>query len=156
MVPVTTGSDVADPLERLAAVVRSTTGMKDLVNALGARAMLEISEAMPGALLGLVSRFSALSRGALNLTVTNVPGPRTPLYFNGAVAVDCMGAGPLPHGMGLIHLVGSYRDYMCCTAMADREMMPDPEFYAECLREAFADLLHAAAAHSAKAHEATQ
>jgi diacylglycerol O-acyltransferase / wax synthase len=146
MVPVSTATNIADPLERVAAVARSTAGMKAIVNALGARAMIEISEAMPGALMGLASRFTASSPGAVNLTVTNVPGRQTPLYFCGARAVDAIGAGPLPHGMALIHLVGSYGGNLYCSVMADREVMPDPQFYAQCLKDAFDELLRAAAA----------
>jgi diacylglycerol O-acyltransferase / wax synthase len=147
MMPVTTGSDIADPLQRLAAVRASTSTMKDLASARGAQALVEISQAMPGALLGLVGRFSALmAGGAFNLTVTNVPGPRAPLYFCGARAVDGLGAGPFPDGLGLIHLVTSYCGNLFCSVTADREMMPDPAFYSDCLDEAFGDLMRAVGA----------
>ena len=143
--PVSTGSDRGDAGQRLAAVTRSTKNAKELAEALGARTLVGISEAMPGALVGLATRFSAsLSGGAFNMTITNVPGPQRPLYFCGAQAVDSLGAGPFGEGVGLIHLVGSYLGNLVCNIVADREMMPDPQFYAECLDGSFRALLQAA------------
>jgi diacylglycerol O-acyltransferase len=145
LMPVSTGSDLADAGQRLAAVTNSTKNAKELAGALGARTLVDISEAMPGALVGLASRFTAsMSGGAFNMTITNVPGPRAPMYFCGAQAVDALGAGPFTDGLGLIHLVGSYLGYLFCNIVADREMMQDPEFYADCVERSFTALLDAA------------
>ncbi len=46
--------------------------------------------------------------------MTNIPGPQTPLYFCGSEAVDALGPGPVPNGLGLIHLLGSYNGYLFC------------------------------------------
>jgi WS/DGAT/MGAT family acyltransferase len=145
MMPVSTGSDVSDAGQRLTAVTHSTKNAKELAEALGARTLVGISEAMPGALVGLASRFTAsMSSGSVNMTITNVPGPQAPLYFCRAQAVDVFGAGPFTDGLGLIHLVGSYIGYLFCNIVADRQMLPDPEFYAECLVRSFTELLDAA------------
>jgi diacylglycerol O-acyltransferase / wax synthase len=150
MMPVTTASDIADPVERLNAVRESTSGMKQLAAAVGAHTLIDIAQAMPGALLGLTARFTALNRtGGVNLTVTNVPGPQTPLYFCGARCVDAVGAGPFADRLGLIHLVGSYDGYLFCSVTADRDMMPDPAFYAQCLDDSFAALILAVGAEDA-------
>jgi hypothetical protein len=88
--------------------------VKELADAIGGRTLAEVSDAVPGPLLGTAyqaeSRQAAPNRGRIlaNTTVTNVPGPTHPLYFEGARVVGPYGAGPFPHGMGLIHLVGSY------------------------------------------------
>src|SRR3954471_7422254 len=144
MMPVSTGSDVSDAGQRLTAVTDSTHNAKELAEALGARTLVGISEAMPGALVGLATRFSAsLAGGSFNTTITNIPGPRTPLYFCGAEAVDGLGAGPFGEGVGLIHLIGSYHGNLFCNVVADREMMPDPDFYGACLNGSFQALLDA-------------
>ena len=70
----------------------------------------------------------------VNTVVTNVPGPREPLYFAGARSVRTFGAGPVVDGMGLINIVGSYEDQFVLSFTACREMMPDPAHYADCLQ----------------------
>jgi diacylglycerol O-acyltransferase / wax synthase len=76
-----------------------------------------------------------------NTTVTNVPGPREPLYLCGAQQVLSAGAGPIIDGMGLIHIVSSYCDDFSISITACRELLPDPETYGDCLVESFDELL---------------
>jgi hypothetical protein len=47
LIPVTTGINIAAPLGRLSAMHKATTGMQDLASGIGARTLIEISEAMP-------------------------------------------------------------------------------------------------------------
>ncbi len=68
-----------------------------------------------------------------------------PLYFTGARMVALHGLGPVMDGMGLIHPVFSYSGRISISITACRKLMPDPEFYAECLQASFDSLLHAAA-----------
>ena len=77
----------------------------------------------------------------VNTVVTNVPGPREPLYFAGARSVRTFGAGPVVDGMGLINIVGSYEEQFVLSFTACREMMPDPAHYADCLQAAFEELV---------------
>ena len=67
--------------------------------------------------------------------MTNVPGPREPLYFAGAMLLRTFGAGPVVDGMGLINIVGSYDDQFVLSFTACREMMPDPERYADAIED---------------------
>ena len=60
-----------------------------MTEAIGARNLTELSQLAPGVLIGLGSRlagqFARRDRaGVVNTVVTNVPGPREPLYFAGA------------------------------------------------------------------------
>ena len=50
------------------------------------------------------------------------------------------GLGPLSPGMGIYHTVFSCNDTLTMSVLADREHMPDPAFYRECLEESFAEL----------------
>jgi hypothetical protein len=82
-------------------------------------------------------------RPIFNTTVTNMPGPRHPLYMAGAQLVAMYGAGMIVEGMGLIHPVMSYCGDITVSFTSDREMLPDPAVYADCLRQSFDDLLGA-------------
>jgi diacylglycerol O-acyltransferase len=142
---VSLGTDVADPIERLAAVHRSTSESKEITQAIGARNLSELSQLAPGLLIGvgtrLSSRFARRGQGGMvNTVVTNVPGPREPLYFAGAKSLRTFGAGPVVDGMGLINIVGSYDEQFVLSFTACREMMPDPERYADALQASFDEL----------------
>jgi hypothetical protein len=50
---------------------------------------------------------------------------------------------PLMDCLGLGHAVFSYCGKISLAAMACREMMPDPDFYIECLNESFEEILEA-------------
>ena len=142
---VTLATDVADPVERLAAVQRSTSSSKEVTQAIGARNLTELSQLAPGLLIGvgtrLAARFARRDRSTLiNTVVTNVPGPREPLYFAGARSVMSFGAGPVVDGMGLINIVTSYDKQFVLCFTASREMMPDPERYADFIGDSFDEL----------------
>jgi diacylglycerol O-acyltransferase len=147
----TLGTNVADPLERLITVREGTHHSKEFANAIGARTLLDFADLMPGGLVGLGARTSArLSlanrmRPVFNTTVTNMPGPRHPLYMAGAQLVALYGAGMIGDGMGLIHPVMSYCGDITISFTSCREMLPDPGFYAQCLTESFHDLAEAVA-----------
>jgi WS/DGAT/MGAT family acyltransferase len=145
----TLATDVADPLERLSAIRQSTHQSKQFSSAMGARTLTDLSQALPGALMGLgsraISRFMRPGRGApmANTVVTNVPGPQKPLYMAGARLLTIYGGAPVMHGAGLINVVGSYCGSVLMQFTACRELMPDPEFYAACYDSAFEELVKA-------------
>lgn len=147
----TLGTDIADPLERLTAVREATHKSKEFANAIGARTLLDFADLMPGGLVGLGARTSArLSlanrmRPVFNTTVTNMPGPRHPLYLAGAQMVAMYGAGMITDGMGLIHPVMSYCGDITISFTSCREMLPDPGYYAQCLTGSFESLAKATA-----------
>ncbi|MFT3853860.1 MAG: wax ester/triacylglycerol synthase family O-acyltransferase [Ilumatobacteraceae bacterium] len=139
---VSLATDIADPVERLAAVHRSTAGSKELTQAIGARTLTDLSQLAPGALIGLGTRVAGTfarrgNSGAVNCVVTNVPGWREPLYFAGARTVRSFGAGPVTDGMGLINIVTSYEQDFVLSFTSCREIMPDPARYAGLLESTF-------------------
>jgi diacylglycerol O-acyltransferase / wax synthase len=137
MMTSTLATDIADPLERLVEVNRSTTASKQLGEAIGARTLAELSEVAPGLLVGLGSRAAArmATRTPFTTTVTNVPGSPVPLYFCGARMVRSFGLGPILNGMALFHVVGSYERDLALSFTACREALPDPEHYRQCLAD---------------------
>jgi WS/DGAT/MGAT family acyltransferase len=142
-------SDVADPAERLRAVFAATQHSKKLAEAIGARTMTDIGQFIPGGLAGLgwrtASRLGLANRVRpfLNTVITNVPGPQIPLYSAGAKLVAQFGVGPVMDGMGLIHPVGSYNGTAVIAFTSCRELLPDPDYYEDCLRASLADLVEA-------------
>jgi diacylglycerol O-acyltransferase len=102
-----------------------------------------MSEALPGALIGIAMRATAVlprTPARANTMVTNVPGPRSPWYCCGARELFGTGVGPIGDGLGLMHAVTSYVDEFTCQVTSCREMLPDTDFYMECLTESFEEL----------------
>jgi WS/DGAT/MGAT family acyltransferase len=142
-------SDVEDPLERLVAVNAGTSQAKELNNAIGAKTMTDYSQFIPSTLTAsaakLASRLALANRvkPSYNCVITNVPGPQVPLYFTGAKMLSNFGLGPAIDGVGLFHAILSYCGRFNISINACREMIPDPAFYADCLKQSFIEL-HAA------------
>ena len=80
----------------------------------------------------------------LSLIVSNVRGPDVMLYMAGARLVAHAPISIIVDGIGLNCTGLSYAGTLCICAVSCREMLPDPEFFASCVREAFAELAAAA------------
>ena len=145
------GTQIDDPMERLAFVRKEALNSKAMTNAVGARTLTDYSQFIPSGLAGLAARLytrvgaANLHSPVFNCVATNVPGPRVPLYFAGAKMVRMMGTGPVFDGMGLINAVYSYASDIAISFTSDRAMMPDPANYAQALRDSFKELLGAKA-----------
>ena len=144
------GTQIEDPVERLRFVHSEAVNSKAMTNAVGAKNLADYSQLIPSGLAGLGARLytrigaARAHAPAFNCVVTNVPGSRVPLYFCGARMVSMYGTGPVFDGMGLINPVYSYGDTIAVSFTCDRDMMPDPDAYADGLRDAFAALKGAA------------
>ena len=58
----------------------------------------------------------------------------------GARMVASYGFGMVHDNMGLMNVVTSYVGKVSITATADRDMMPDPAFYAQCIQDSLDEL----------------
>ena len=149
------GTQIADPLERLRFVHQEAVNSKAMTNAVGAKNLADYSQLIPSGLAGLGARLytrigaANMHAPAFNCVVTNIPGPRVPLYFCGAKMLAMYGTAPVFDSMGLINPVYSYGDTIAVSFTADRDMLPDPDAYAAALRSSF-DSLKAAAIKPAK------
>lgn len=146
------GTHIADPAERLAFVHSKTANSKAMTEAVGARNMTEASKIAPALWMSLgaqlYTRLGLANRGVapmFSTVVTNVPGPPVPIYSTGAKLESMMGLICLTDGMGLGHTVQSYVDEATVTFTACRDLMPDPDFYADCLQDSFEELCAASA-----------
>ncbi|MEL6827669.1 MAG: wax ester/triacylglycerol synthase family O-acyltransferase [Pseudomonadota bacterium] len=145
------GTHIKDASERMAYVYDQTSRSKEMTSALGARQMTEASKVSPALFMALGAQlYSRLGvanymvRPVINTVVTNVPGPPVPIYQAGAKLVSMQGLLCLLDGMALGHVVQSYVKEATITFTADRDVMPDPEFYSQCLRESFDEMVEAA------------
>lgn len=102
-------TDIDDPVERLRAVRLSTVAGKARQAALPPGAvtpftLLMLGRYMAQLILGLGGRV----RPAMNLVISNVPGPPARLYFNGARVEQLYGPSVLFHGQALNITMSSY------------------------------------------------
>ena len=140
-------SDIEDPMARLQAVHEGSRSAKELTNAVGAKAMTDYTQFIPSMLTAqgarLASRWGLANRisPVFNCVITNVPGPPIPLYNTGAKLVGNYGTGPVQDGVGLFHVISSYCGDFVVSATSCRQMMPDPEFYRQCLQDSFDEML---------------
>ncbi len=141
----TLGTDIADPLERLAAIAASTAGSRSESDQSARTQLVDLIGTVPTSLLGMAAKAASVlpfsGPTVANTTVTNVPGPPEPIFFSGARLVRAAGLGPLIGGLNLIHVVASYNGTLSISATADRDALPDPTTYAECMEKAFQQLL---------------
>ena len=137
----------ADPLDRLAIIADETAAFRATSDAPKSSQLLDLAGTVPTALLGATMKAASALRFSAptiaNTTVTNVRGPNGPLYFHGARLLRVTGLGPLIGGLNLFHVVASYNGTFSIGATADRNALPDPATYAECMETAFQELLAA-------------
>jgi len=139
-------TNVADPLERLQVVRNTTQQTKAAKAGISARLMTDLTKHVPAATMAGVARLIAGGRFTsklCNLFISNVPGPQQALYMNGAKLLHTFGMAPLADGMGLFIATPSYNGEMTFSIISAREIMPDIEFFRECLDASFDELLEA-------------
>jgi WS/DGAT/MGAT family acyltransferase len=145
------GTEIDDPVRRLRTVHQHTANAQEIEQAVGAKELTDITKHAPSATLALSARLLAgntLGLGQRELlascTVTNVPGPAIPLYLNGARMTYFSAIMPISDGMGLVFAVTSYDGKIVISPTSCREQIPDPEFFALCIRESFQEYLELA------------
>jgi len=140
-------SNVEDPVERLTRIHRATQQSKAAKSGVSARLMTDLSKHVPASTQVIASRLvlrAGMKTRMCNLFVSNVPGPQVPLYMNGALQVGSYGLAPLANGMGLFIATPSYNGQVTFNVTSTRDIMPDIDFFVECLEESLNDLKAAA------------
>jgi diacylglycerol O-acyltransferase len=112
-----------DPLERLRAICDETAAFKASERASGGEALMSGLGLLPRPLQAPVARYAASPR-MYNIVVSNVPGPRMPVYLLGAECVEVLPAIPLSEGHALSVGVFTLRDRVCFGVYADPEALP--------------------------------
>ncbi len=140
-------TDEPDLRRRLRRVQRSMDRAKTQFAALPADALQDFSQFAPPALstraMRLYSRLRIADRmnPPFNLIISNVPGPRQPLYSSGARLEHFYPISAVVDGQGLNMTVQSYVDNLDFGFVACRELVPDLWRLTELLQDAMADHL---------------
>ena len=141
---------IADPVERLRAIHEITKEAKVVQNILGADTMASWLEYAPPRpfnwFMRTYSRRGLAARHAppINMVVSNVPGPRAPLYIAGARLSALYSVGPILEGIGLNVTVWSYIDQMNFAAISCTSLLPEVHRITDGLHESLDELLKAA------------
>ncbi len=146
----TLATEMADPIERLLAIAEKTRGAKADHQAIGADMLQSWAELAAPSTFHLAARFYSSLRLAdrhrpiFNLVISNVPGPRFPLYIAGSKLDAVYPLGPLVEGSGLSITVISYRDSVDFGLVGAAALMPDLCDLADAVMPAYEELLLAA------------
>jgi len=142
------GTDIQDPLRRLRAIsARTRRGKKQTKSALRPDLIQDVAEFAPATALQLLMRLygdfhlADLHPVVHNLIVSNIPGPREKLDFLGARVTHMYPLGPLMHGSGLSVTAMSVGDTLDIGINACEHLVPDPELFAQGIRESMDRLL---------------
>jgi len=137
----TLGTDIADAGERLAAIRASVQAAKAHVQALPRQAMMQYTMLlMAPTMLTLLAGIGGRTPPMFNITISNVPGPETPLYFRGAELVSIFPASIVTHGQALNITCESYAGQMNFGFTACHTTVPGVQKLAVLAAEALAAL----------------
>lgn len=143
-----------DPVERLQAAHEAMRAAKEQHAAIDAEVLQDMAQFAAPALATRAARVAAQMRLAdvldppYNLVVSNVPGPREPLYLAGARVRAYLPVSVVTDGLGLNITVQSYQDNLDIGLVACRELVPDLWDMLGMVLESFEELAQAADARS--------
>ena len=140
-------TNIADPVERLHRTHEALSDMKERHKALPATLLQDANHFIPAAVFARAAQltFRLSTSGAAhptwNLVISNVPGPRIPLYCAGARLVANYPVSVITDGMGLNITVMSYLGNLDVGIVADRDQMPDLHRLIAWLKDGVTELL---------------
>jgi len=137
--------EVADPVERLAAVRAHLAALKASHEAEAGEVMTAIARHEPFPLISLGVRlvFRVPQRNIVTVT-TNVPGPRQPLYAMGRRVLAIFPYVPIATTMRLGVSIFSYCDQVTFGVTGDRDSTPDIDVLVHGIEAGLAELVAAA------------
>ncbi|GGO80176.1 diacylglycerol O-acyltransferase [Marinobacterium nitratireducens] len=80
-----------------------------------------------------------------NTALIDLGGDAQDLHLMDAPLVYFSGVSEITNGLGLVHVASRHNRYLNLSVTSCREMLPDPDFYYECLERSFEELLSAVA-----------
>ena len=137
----------ADPLERVRLTATSTRIAKETHRLLGPRVIPEWMNYLPPPVAPPAFRWQAKrmdSSAIMNLTISNVPGPRESGSFGGATISEIYSVGPLVVGSGMNITVWSYVDQLSISVLTDDLTTDDPHEVTDAMVRSFIDIRTAA------------
>jgi WS/DGAT/MGAT family acyltransferase len=124
-------TDEENPLARLRRIAAAMQAAKRMQQAVPANLLLDWTQVTTPALAAQAARIVARTRvmdrmrPPFNVVISNVPGPREPLYCAGAEMMTYYPVSAVAEGQGLNITVQSYRDHLDFGLISCRELVPD-------------------------------
>jgi WS/DGAT/MGAT family acyltransferase len=124
-------TNCADPLERITRSREAMVAAKRTFDLVPAAELMDLTHystpLLATAAVRLASQLKVADLGVqpFNVTISNVPGPRQPLYFAGAKLAHQFPVSIVTEGQGLNITLTSYLDRLDFGFLADRELVPD-------------------------------
>jgi WS/DGAT/MGAT family acyltransferase len=128
--------DEPDPRERMKRVVAETQHLKASGEAQGAEMLEEVSDWTTTGLITRLSRMAA-ARRSYNMIVTNVPGPSTSVYLEGARLLESYPLVPLFSNQALGVALFSYDGGLFWGFNADWDAVPDLHEFVQAVEHEF-------------------
>jgi WS/DGAT/MGAT family acyltransferase len=140
----TLATDIADPAERLARIVASTTRAKQQLQGMSKAAIMQYSALLTApSMLQMIPTTAGHMRPTFNVVISNVPGPDQSLYFRGARLESAYPMSIPVHGQALNITCNSYAGWVCFGFTGCRDNVPHLQRLAVYTKDALADLEHA-------------
>lgn len=144
-------TEVADPIERLCSIRESARVGKAVVADLAAAGQLDnlSMPGLPAAFRGVMAFADRFRLGdfipmPFNVVISNVAGPRRPVYLNGARMLTHYPVSIAAHGTALNMTLQSYQDRMDFAITACLDAVPDAGLLRDAMAEAWEELQLAA------------
>jgi WS/DGAT/MGAT family acyltransferase len=132
--------DEPDPVRRLQDVRGSMSDRKQRGEPEGAGAMLKLLGYAPHMLQHAISRMMANQR-TFNLTVSNIPGPRAPLYMLGCELEEVYPVVPIPDDHAVSIGLTTIKEQAFFGVYSDCQSLPDADLLARGIGESIDELL---------------
>jgi diacylglycerol O-acyltransferase len=155
-------TNLESPAERLLEIRAVTRNAKQEHDALGGDLIRSWAElATPGLVTTAARiyskyRLAELHRPIFNLMISNVPGPRVPIYFAGAQLVGAYPLGPISEGAGLNITVMSYAQHVDFGFVTSPSLIDDVEVLAGLIPGAARELYESAVSVTEAANNAQE
>jgi diacylglycerol O-acyltransferase / wax synthase len=138
---------IDDPLQRVELTSMATKIAKENHHLLGPTLLPAWLSYLPPALAPRFFRTQARrveSASVMNLTISNVPGPRERGHIEGATVSEIYSVGPVVAGSGLNITVWSYVDQLAISVLTDDVTLVDPHEATDAMIDAFIEIRRAA------------
>lgn len=137
---------IEDPFERLKYIHKQTNIGKTKHKAIGPKTLSKIVDTIPFGLGNLAAdlygkfNIQEFHKKPFNIIITNVPGPKTPLYLKGHKISSIIALAPVVNSFGLIIAVFSYNGVISITTTSDTKTMLDIENFSEYIKKSANEL----------------
>ncbi|QUM79659.1 wax ester/triacylglycerol synthase family O-acyltransferase [Moritella sp. 5] len=135
------GHSNTTPLSRLMAIKESCDKLKKEARSLSDEALTSYTLASQGlAIISELLKLDDVLPPVGNVLISNVPGPRKPVYMMGAEMQECFPLSALPPGMSLNITLYSYMNNLNVGLIACRTNLPDLTKLSGYIEDAFTEL----------------